>query len=116
MGETKRQVKQQNCGANRITSLVVMWASWLAGPLSAKSEAMMSAHPSVKLRANFCGMSTMTGRKSAKAMKMKKMPVARKRLKYMSALPEGKLLVALWKLPGSSRTPLVTLRWSDQIR
>jgi len=26
----------------------------------------------------------------------------------MSALPEGKLLVALWKLPGSSRTPLVT--------
>jgi hypothetical protein len=45
--------------------------------------------------------------------------VARKRPKYMSAFPEGKLLVALWKLPGSSRTPLVTLRAmvrSDQIR
>ena len=84
--------------------------------MSAKSEAMMSAHPSVKQMANFCGMSTMTGRKSAKAMKTKKMPVARKRPKYMSAFPEGKLLVALWKLPGSSRTPLVTLRQSDQIR
>jgi hypothetical protein len=37
----------------------------------------------------------------------------------MSAFPEGKLLVALWKLPGSSRTPLVTLRAmvrSDPVR
>jgi hypothetical protein len=87
-----------------------MWANWFAGPLSAKSEVMMSAHPSVKLMANFCGMITMTGRKSVKAMKTKKMPDARKRPKYMSAFPEGKLLVALWKLPGSSRTPLETLR------
>ena len=107
---------QRQCRANYITSLEVMWASWLAGPLSAKREAMMSAHPRVKQMANFWGMSTMTGRKSAKAMKTKKMPVARKRPKYMSAFPDGKLLVALWKLPGSSRTPLVTLRWSDQIR
>lgn len=87
----------------------VMWANWLAGPLSAKMDAMMSPQPSVKQMANFCGMITMTGRKSANAMKTKKMPVARKSPKYMSAFPDGKLLVALWKLPGSSRTPLVTL-------
>ena len=39
--------------------------------------------------ANFYGTSTMTGRKSVKAMKTKT-PAARKRPKYMSAFPEGK--------------------------
>nr|AFK48739.1 unknown [Lotus japonicus] len=41
-------------------------------------------------------------------MKMKKTPLARSKAKYTSAFPEGRLLVADWKLPGISLTPLET--------
>lgn len=59
--------------------------------------------------ANFWGTTTMTGRNKVNAMKRKKTPVARSKPKYMSAFPEGTLLVADWKLPGMSLTPLETL-------
>jgi hypothetical protein len=51
----------------------------------------------------------MTGRNIVNAMKTRKMPLARKRPKYMRDLPDGTLLVVDWKLPGSPRTPLETL-------
>jgi hypothetical protein len=63
-------------------------------PLSARSEVMMSAHPNMKLMANFCGMIPMMGMKSVKVMKTKKMVEARKRPKYMNTIPEEKLLMA----------------------
>lgn len=44
--------------------------------------------------ANFCGISTMTGRNMVNAIKMKKTPVAKNKPKYMSAFAEGTLLVA----------------------
>jgi len=69
----------------------------------------MNPHPRVKQMANFCGISTMTGRNIVKAMKMKKTPLARSKPKYMSAFPEGILLVADCKLPGISLTPFETL-------
>jgi hypothetical protein len=47
----------------------------------------------------------MTGRNMTKATKIKKIPLARSNPKYMSAFPDGKLLVAVWKLPGNSLTP-----------
>lgn len=42
----------------------------------------------------------MTGRNIVNAMKTRKMPLARKRPKYMRDLPDGTLLVEDWKLPG----------------
>lgn len=51
----------------------------------------------------------MTGRNIVNAMKMKKTPAARNKPKYIRDFPEGTLLVANWKLPGKSLTPLVTL-------
>lgn len=59
--------------------------------------------------ANFCGISTMTGRNMVNAMNTRKTPLARSSPKYMSDFPDGTLLVAVWKLPGSSLTPLETL-------
>lgn len=52
---------------------------------------------------------TMTGRNIVNAMKIRKMPLARKRPKYMRDLPDGTLLVEDWKLPGNPLTPLDTL-------
>lgn len=51
----------------------------------------------------------MTGRNIVNATKMKNTPLARSSPKYMRAFPEGTLLVAFWKLPGISLTPLDTL-------
>lgn len=51
----------------------------------------------------------MTGRNNVNAMKTKKTPLPKSKPKYTSALPEGTLLVADWKLPGRSLTPLETL-------
>ena len=59
--------------------------------------------------ANFWGRTTITGRNKVNAMKTKKTPLARNKAKYTSAFPEGRLLVADWKLPGISLTPLETL-------
>lgn len=59
--------------------------------------------------ANFWGISTMTGRNKANAIKTKNTPVARNKPKYIRAFPEGMLLVADWKFPGISLTPLDTL-------
>ena len=56
----------------------------------------------------------MMGRNNANAMKIKKTPVARNKPKYIRAFPEGTLLVADWRFPGSSLTPLETL-YKDQI-
>ena len=67
------------------------------------------AHPRVKQIANFWGTNTMAGRKTVKAMKIKNTPLARSRPKYMRDFPDGTLLVAVLKLPGSSLTPLETL-------
>lgn len=50
----------------------------------------------------------MTGRNMVKAMKIKKNPAARKNPKYTRDFPEGTLLVAELKLPGSSLTPFET--------
>jgi hypothetical protein len=69
----------------------------------------MKAHPIVKQIANFCGIITMTGKNIVNAMKTRKMPLARKRPKYMRDLPDGTLLVEDWKLPGNPRTPLENL-------
>lgn len=44
---------------------------------------------------------------------MKKTPLPRSKPKYMSAFPEGMLLVADWKFPGKSLTPFVTLRTQE---
>lgn len=51
----------------------------------------------------------MAGRKIVKATNTRKMPLANKRPKYISDFPDGTLLVADWKLPGSSLTPFVIL-------
>lgn len=51
----------------------------------------------------------MTGRNMVNAMKTKKTPVARSKPKYMRAFPDGTLLLADWKFPGRSLTPLETL-------
>lgn len=56
----------------------------------------------------------MMGRNNVNAMKTKKTPLARNKPKYTSALPEGTLLVADWKLPGRSLTPLETLNNKKQ--
>lgn len=56
----------------------------------------------------------MTGRNIVNAMKIKKTPVARNKPKYIRAFPEGTVLVADWKFPGSSLTPLETL-YKNQI-
>lgn len=77
--------------------------------MSAKNDPIIKAQPSVKQIANFCGISTMTGRNIVNATKMKKTPVARSSPKYTRDFPEGTLLVADWKLPGNSLTPLETL-------
>ena len=58
----------------------------------------------------------MTGRNIVNAMKIKKTPVARNKLKYIRAFPEGTLLVADWKFPGSSLTPLETLYSSTKAK
>ena len=42
-------------------------------------------------------------------MKTKNTPVARSKPKYISAFPEGTVLVADCRFPGSSLTPLETL-------
>ena len=70
---------------------------------------MIKPQPSVKQIANFWGTSTMTGRNRVNAMKTKNTPVARNKPKYIRAFPEGMLLVADWKFPGISLTPLETL-------
>jgi|APAra0007618257_1042622.scaffolds.fasta_scaffold07180_2 hypothetical protein len=67
---------------------------------------MINPHPRVKQIANFCGISTMTGRNMVKAMKMKNTPLARSKPKYIKAFPEGILLVADCRL---SLTPFETL-------
>jgi len=59
--------------------------------------------------ANFWGISTMTGRNMVNEMKTKNTPVARSKPKYISAFPEGTVLVADCRFPGSSLTPLETL-------
>lgn len=51
----------------------------------------------------------MTGRNMVNAMKTKNTPLARSSPKYKRDFPEGTLLVAVWKLPGKSLTPLETL-------
>lgn len=51
----------------------------------------------------------MTGRNMVKAMKMKKVPLAKNSPKYIRDFPEGTLLVAFCKLPGISLTPFETL-------
>ena len=79
------------------------------GPLRAKNEPTMKAHPIVKQIANFWGFSTITGRNMVKPMKIKKTPAARKKPKYTRDFPDGTLLVAELKLPGNSLTPFVTL-------
>jgi len=82
--------------------------------LRAKNDPIINPHPSVKQRANFWGITTMMGRNNVNAMKTKKTPLARNKPKYTSALPEGTLLVADWKLPGRSLTPLETLNNKKQ--
>lgn len=72
---------------------------------------MIKPHPRVKQIANFWGISTMIGRNMVNAMKMKNTPVASSKPKYISAFPEGTLLVADCKFPGKSLTPLETLKW-----
>lgn len=98
------------------TSLEDMWASWFLGPFRAKNDPIIKAHPRVKHIANFWGISTMTGRNMKNATKIKNTPLARRRPKYMSAFPEGTLLVAVWKLPGNSLTPLDTLVMFQQYK
>lgn len=93
------------------TSLEIMWESWFLGPFNAKNEPIMHPQPSVKQMANFWGTKTMAGRKIVKAMNTRKMPLVNKRPKYINDLPDGTLLVADWKLPGSSLTPFVTLHY-----
>lgn len=83
--------------------------------MRAKNDPIINPHPRVKDIANFCGITTMTGRNSVNAMNTKKTPLARSKPKYMSALPEGTLLVADWKLPGRSLTPFETLNNKRQI-
>lgn len=51
----------------------------------------------------------MTGRNMVNAMKIKKIPVAKRSPKYMRDFAEGTLLVADCKLPGNSLTPFETL-------
>lgn len=58
----------------------------------------------------------MTGRNIVNAIKTKNTPVARSKPKYMRAFPEGTLLVADWKFPGRSLTPLETLTWFEQTK
>jgi hypothetical protein len=70
---------------------------------------MIKPHPRVKHIANFWGIRTMTGRNMVNAMKTKNTPVARSKPKYISAFPEGTLLVADCRFPGRSLTPLETL-------
>jgi len=70
---------------------------------------MMKPHPRVKQIANFCGISTITGRNMVKARKTKNTPVASSKLKYIRAFPEGTLLVADCRFPGKSLTPFETL-------
>lgn len=107
---------QERRNANSlITSLENMWASWFFGPLSAKKEPIMNTHPIVKQIANFWGISTMTGRNIAKAIKTKKIPAARSKEKYIRDFPEGTLVAADWKLPGISLTPFETLKPSIHI-
>lgn len=86
--------------------------------MSAKKDPIIKAHPSVKQIANFCGINTITGRNMVNAIKTKNTPVARNKPKYMRAFPEGTLLVADWRLPGRSLTPLETLNMyqKNQIR
>lgn len=55
----------------------------------------------------------MTGRNMVNAMNTRKKPLARSKLKYIRDFPDGTLLVAVWKLPGNSLTPLVTLKHGD---
>lgn len=43
------------------------------------------------------------------AINTKNTPLARSMPKYTSAFPEGMLLVADWRFPGNSLTPLETL-------
>lgn len=93
------------------TSLEIIWESWFLGPFNAKNEPIMHPQPSVKQMANFWGTKTMAGRKIVKAMNTRKMPLVNKRPKYINDLPDGTLLVADWKLPGSSLTPFVTLHY-----
>lgn len=58
----------------------------------------------------------MTGRNMINAIKTKNTPVARNKPKYMRAFPEGRLLVADWRLPGISLTPLETLHRNRKIQ
>lgn len=51
----------------------------------------------------------MTGRNMVNAMKIKNTPALRNSPKYIRAFPEGTVLVADWKFPGKSLTPLETL-------
>lgn len=82
--------------------------------MSAKKDPIIKAHPSVKQIANFCGINTITGRNMVNAIKTKNTPVARNNPKYMRAFPEGTLLVADWRFPGISLTPLETLNTYQQ--
>lgn len=50
----------------------------------------------------------MTGRNKVNAINMKKIPAAMRKPKYTRDFPEGILLVADWKFPGKSLTPLET--------
>ena len=53
-----------------------MLCSCAMGPLRMKKAAITRMQPIVKQMANFCGASTMTGRKTVKARKRKRAPVA----------------------------------------
>jgi hypothetical protein len=79
------------------------------GPFNAKNDRIINRQPRVKHIANFRGITTITGRNMIKAMKMKKMPVARSMPKYRRAFPEGRLLAADCTFPGKSRTPFDTM-------